>query len=88
MPVYTPIKNFVEQLPDPEDDPFFHELAASLRQESDPVISCNHDEFLGDYIDPSKVDWDELERGSCQGLLDQDIFSLDAYIHDATAGIG
>lgn len=69
MPVYTPIEDFVAQLPDPEDDAFFHELVASLRQESNPAITYDHDEFLGEFLDPSSIDWDELERGPFQGVL-------------------
>jgi hypothetical protein len=88
MPVYTPIEDFVAQLPEPEDDPFFLDLVASLQPGVDQDISDN-DNFFEDYLEPpAQAVWDELERGPFQGLLDQDTFSLGAYVHDEPAGNG
>lgn len=88
MPVYTPIEDFVAQLPEPEDDPFFLDLVASLQPGVHQDISDN-DNFFEDYLELlAQAVWDELERGPFQGLLDQDTFSLGAYVHDAPAGNG
>lgn len=85
MPVYTPIQNFVAQLPEPENDPFFFDLVASLRPGLDGDISDN-DKLFDDFLDPpSQADWDALERGPFQDLLEQDAFSLGAYVHTTPA---
>jgi hypothetical protein len=81
MPVYTPIEDYVIDLPAPEDDPFFLDLVASLQPRVDQS-ELDNETFFEDFLDPpSQADWDALERGPFQDLLDQDTFSFRAYVH-------
>ncbi|KAJ4380019.1 hypothetical protein N0V86_004326 [Didymella sp. IMI 355093] len=95
MPVFTPIENYVAQLPAPEDDPFFHDLVASFPPETTVEAPNFNDLFDGitpeslqEDLDPAQVDWDELERGPWSGVFDQATASLGAYMHTAPARKG
>jgi hypothetical protein len=95
MPVFTPIENYVAQLPAPEDDPFFHKPVASLPPETTVEAPNFNDPFDGitleslqEDLDPAQVDWDELERGPWRGVFDQATASLGAYMHTTPARNG